>query len=121
MIITNNRELKNAYILLRFFKELKPDKLDALKRDIRQYYKTQNKRNRLVRDNGIDGFVELIEMPRHTDDCSETEIENIFNEYFKIDFVNSPYDCSGRPFTSWFKPCKRNGKWFIYHSVCFDV
>ena len=106
--------------------------LEQLKRDIRKY--THKKPNEY--DNGYfkfearhvrsydfygDGYVELISFPN---DCGCESIEDakeFFDEWFYIEPYYTYYDCTGKPFTSWYHVFKRNGRYYAYHSVSYDV
>lgn len=68
-----------------------------------------------------DGYISLEKMPDYRDSDTEEEISSYFEEHCSYAFRPSMYDCTGRPFTSWFKPMFRQGHWYIYHRVCYDV
>ena len=92
--------------------------LQSLKKQVRERNKESNTR-RIVKDNGIDGYIELEPLPA---EISEKEDAiKFFEENRRIELAPSAYDCTGRPFTGWYKVFKRNGKFYAYHSVCFDV
>ena len=94
------------------------EKIEQQKREIRAFQKKQEGR-RIVKDYGIDGFIELLELPEYIRSMAEG------NEYFEECVANqaelSVYDCTGQAFTSWYKVFEREGKFFAYHSVSFDV
>lgn len=48
------------------------------------------------------------------------EVERLFEDKYEIRIPNSPYDCTGQPFTSWFKVIKRRGLWWVYHAIAYD-
>lgn len=140
--IRNKKDLKCAYSWMRFieaqFKEngvghgVSEEYLEQLKRDIRSYGRKNGDR----KDNGYfkyysryafsygdsdDGYVELIMFPiDHNCDTIE-EAEEFFKEWFYIEPYYTYYDCTGKPFTSWYHVFKRRGTWFAYHRVNYDV
>ena len=125
--VRNSRELKIAYEILQTCEEYirehgsagkLEERIAEQKREIRRFHKMKSDR-RIVKDNGIDGFVELVELPEYlksTEDATE-----YFEEYEVRHAMPSMYDCTGQAFTSWFKVFKRHNKFFAYHSICFDV
>ena len=71
-----------------------------------------------------DGYVEygLYELEEDQKSLSDQELEDMVYESFRIPFYNSPYDCTGKPFTEYISvhknPC---GLVSIVHHVGFDV
>lgn len=150
--IRNKRDYINAYKMLRFFlendtirkiKELSDDSrkwweddIADMKRKMRSYTK-QNRneatsygykyRWHIVKDNGIDGYVELVEFPTErygkpiTFISSIDDAKEFFEEHYYIYPYYTDYDCTGKPFTEWYYVFKRNGKFYAYHSVGYDV
>lgn len=140
--IRNSRDFRLGYEILRdTIKLLKEKNVDSdrimnhvveLKRNIRQYAnRNVNYFNigngvmcerRIVKDNGIDGFVELISFPEAFDTIDgEDGAEEFFKTFFEIHARPSMYDCTGQAFTSWYKLFERNGRIYAYHCVGFDV
>ena len=74
---------------------------------------------RVVKDNGIDGFVELVSIPNVFNTVELAE--DFFRDFLELNCRPSQYDCTGQAFTSWHKLFKRNGAFYVYHSVAFDV
>ena len=92
------------------------------KRELRKFLRDQDERgagNRIVRDYGIDGYVLLVELPEYLETYEEADEYFMENEYIRPYYTY--YDCTGRPFTHWYKLFKRRGRWHAYHSVGFDV
>ena len=139
--IRNKNDLKGAFGLCRWLEqyqkqsecdEKQREYLEQLKRDIRSYERKSGDR----KDNGHfkyysryafsygdsdDGYVELIMFPiNHNCDTIE-EAEEFFKEWFYIEPYYTYYDCTGKPFTSWYHVFKRRGTWFAYHRVNYDV
>lgn len=128
MRISNARDLKLAYEQLLMiaelvditkvdFPEMLQDRVKDIKTSIRRYNKRTNDR-KLVKDYGIDGYIELVELPQYI------KTKEAGNEYFvksELLYVpNSAYDCTGAPFTSWFKVFPRRGRMMAYHRVSID-
>ena len=45
-----------------------------------------------------------------------------FEEYERLHYYPSPYDCTGQRFTSWYKVFRKpNGEWWHYHCISMDV
>ena len=121
--IRNKEDLCLAYERLSIFKEAgKGDcqKAAELKNQIRSYSKLP-RCSHIVRDDGFDGYVKLIELPGDFDDFSREEATEWFDRNCTLGPICSPYDCTGKPFTVWFKVFRRRGHWFVYHAVSFDV
>lgn len=132
MQVRNISDLKVAYETLSLYskvlsecEDIEPknmklvkEKIAEQKREIRKFYKRNNDR-RLVKDNGIDGYVILIELPETL--VNKQDAEKYFEENEEICAVPSMFDCTGQPFTSWFKVFKRRDRFMAYHSICFDV
>lgn len=127
MKVRNKSDLKIAYEILSCIKErtsegTKPtraeERIVELKREIRGFYKKADNR-KIVKDNGIDGFVELVELPDFLESIEEAT--EYFEEYEVREAIPSMYDCTGQAFTSWYKIFERRGRLFAYHSICFDV
>ena len=113
-------DLRNAYEYLAFGKEMgQPlDKLAEIKREIRNY-SHRIVTERLVKDDGIDGYVLLIELPVFLK--SQTDAEEYFGNHYFLTALPSMYDCTGQAFTSGYKVFERSNNFYAYHSVSFDV
>ena len=126
MIINNKNDLKVAYEILSDLKEREQnerinDRIKNLKRNIREYQRKENNKSkaRIVKDDGIDGYTELKELPETL--LSIEEAEEYFEEYECISCRPSIYDCTGQAFTAWYKVFERRGKMMAYHMIVFDV
>ena len=132
MQVRNSSDLKVAYEVLSIYSELlseheeiEPKKMEFVKekiaeqkREIRKFYKKRNDR-RIVKDDGIDGYVLLIELPEKLENLRDAE--EYFEERETICAAPSMFDCTGQAFTSWFKVFKRRDRLMAYHSIGFDV
>ena len=131
--INNYRDYKCAFEIVRLFEEMiaehgvgdtgkAKEHIIETKRAIRKY---RNKiaedaeSRRIVKDYGIDGYVVLERVPHDFE--SKSEADDFFDEYMRIERPYSMYDCTGRPFTSWYRMVNRGGAWWCYHSIGFDV
>lgn len=121
--VENKRDLATAYNLIRQCEGNNDPKVAEriadLKREIRSYYKrTATHGYRMVKDN-CDSYVYLIDAPEWVK--SEEDAVEWFEHNEYIPPINSMYDCTGQPFTRWYKVINRNGKWMVYHYVSIDV
>lgn len=132
MYISNDRDLKIAYDLLYLIEnglrtgmkcDIEKTKAHVinLKRDIRKYQKDHPYEEfpKLVHDDGIDGYTELIRLP--DGDYSIEELNEYVEEEIWIHARPSIYDCTGQAFTQRYKVCKRRGMNLCYHEIGFDV
>ena len=100
------------------------DSVYEIKKEIRDYYKRDERKEWLIRDDGIDGGIILFELPSEINSIKIDSFE-LAEEYFKAYEYRkcrpSMYDCTGQVFTSWYKIIKRNNKFYAYHCISFDV
>lgn len=92
------------------------------KRELRALLKKRDRASaakRIVKDDGIDGFIVRIEFPEFIK--TKEEAEAYFRQYEYIEPYYTYHDCTGRAFTSWYRLFLLNGVWTAYHSVRFDV
>lgn len=124
MTVRNTNDLRVAYELLGIYIEVGRDedpKAVEVKQQIRAFTNRPAPASVIVRDDGMDGYVALQRLPDFTDGYTLDEAREYFQEAEVIEPAYSAYDCTGRPFTSWFKVFQRRGHWYAYHSVGFDV
>lgn len=126
--VTNARELRMAYEMLDYYQQMLPtvskndlyeEHIKEMKRTIRAYLKKPDDGRRIVRDDGIDGYVLLLPLPAFIQDMAQA-VEWFGSEEY-IQPTYSAYDCTGRPFTNWFKIFWRRDGFWAYHSVGFNV
>ena len=137
-MIRDSKDLRFKYETLLWLKKIKDKyysldidsyndsvkEIKKIKREIRDYYKRESERKeRFIRDDGIDGSIVLIELPGEINSVKIDSFE-LAEEYFKAyeyrTYRPSMYDCTGQIFTSWYKIIKRNNKFYAYHCVSFD-
>ena len=122
-------EARHAYRIMRYMvNDAGCESLvKEVKRALRQYAKHSTHiidvdgytyERRIVKDNGIDGFVELVTLPDSIQD--KQDANDFFDAYIKKECVWTPYDCSGQLFTAWHHIFKRNGRWCVYHCIACD-
>ena len=139
MEIKNDRDFRCGYELLIVLTEAltengfgNPDAarkhIDDTKRALRAYARRDGSVDvgmgfkvdrRIVRDEGIDGYVKLVSIPEVFDTVEDAD--EFFKDFLEIHCRPSMYDCTGQAFTSWYKLFQRNGQFWAYHSVGFDV
>ena len=122
--IHNKEELRTAYSWLRMYENDLPRNsmsdsfTNLLKRNIRKYVSQPISDHRVIKDYGIDGAIILHPLP--TEIQSKAEAETFFRRDEYMDRPCSWID-TGRPFTSWYKIFRRRDRYWVYHSVAFDV
>lgn len=130
MQIRSENDLKLAYETINSFKEMMPmaqktdvalEYIKELKRDIRAFFRKEKEKpqRRLVKDDGIDGYIVLIQLPSFLNSKEDAAV--YFEENEVMTCRRSMYGCTGQAFTSWYKIVERSGSMWAYHSVCFDV
>ena len=136
IMIRDSEDLKMKYNSLLLLNKLKNesnsididsynDSVKEIKREIRNYYKREGERKeRLIKDYGIDGSIVLVELPSEINSIKIDSFE-LAEEYFKAYEYRrcrlSMYDCTGDSYTVWYKIIKRNNKFYAYHYIGFDV
>ena len=136
MFIKNKKELEAAYIFLHYWesqaktntnpelKKIYELMIIKYKKDIRAYYNrfSASDNTYLVYENETgDGYVEKVKLPI-LGNYTKKEAEELFEENYFIQCPNSPWDCTGRPFTSSFCVYKNSyGEWWAYHCISLDV
>nr|DAU88337.1 MAG TPA: hypothetical protein [Caudoviricetes sp.] len=101
--------------------EIAKDEIIKKKRKIRDIYKQENEKpeRHIVHDNGIDGYIELLQLPEEITTRETADEWFQYNKY--MEYVPSAFDCTGQRFTSWYKLVERNGRWWAYHCISVDV
>lgn len=127
--VSNNKQLGVAYILLRYYeaglkgagrdKALIAENAKEVKKAIREYVGKPASESRIVKDYGIDGCIVKFPLPEGIGTVEEAE--EYFLSHHYIEATNSPYDCTGKAFTSWYRIIQIRGRFYAYHSVGFDV
>ena len=136
IMIRDSEDLKMKYNSLLLLNKIKNesnsididsynDSVKEIKREIRNYYKREGERKeRLIKDYGIDGSIVLVELPSEINSIKIDSFE-LAEEYFKAYEYRrcrlSMYDCTGDSYTVWYKIIKRNNKFYAYHYIGFDV
>ena len=129
--ITDAERLRDAYALLMFMQmdvSASAEKKAAvknfvadIKREIRAYTNRPAPTTRIVRDDGIDGYVELVQFPDELDRAHREIAADWFRGNCYLEYYTRPYACTGQEFTSWYQLFRRQGHWFAYHNVRRDV
>lgn len=122
--IRNKQELEIAYEIKMIVEEHlaagrdKQERLKELKKAIREYNKQERDRW-IIHDDGIDGYTELILLPEKVQTMEQAV--RWFMDYEYSECIPSMYDCTGQRFTWFYRVVERRGRWYVYHSVGFDV
>ena len=97
--------------------------LDEMKRKIRRANKATNYRfseGETVFANEFESAIFKYPLPAYL--TTFEEAEEYFDEYERLYFIASPYDCTGQHFTSWRKIFRKpDGRFWVYHSIGMDV
>lgn len=128
--ITNDEKLRDAYALLMFMQRDIPASSEkkasvknlavTVKREIRAYVNRPASNVRIICGD-YDGHMELVRLPDELDRAHKSEAAEWFDDNCYLEAYNSPYDCTGQEFASWYHLFRRHGHWFAYHKVCRDV
>lgn len=96
------------------------DCIKSYKRGIRDYFKQESEKleRRIIHYDG-DGYIELLQLPEEVKVLEIAKVWFDANELLVCE--PSPYDCTGQRFTGGTKFVKRNGRWWVYHTVYLDV
>lgn len=92
----------------------------TIKREIRSYNNRPASNVRII-SGDYNGHLDLVRLPDELDRMHEEAAADWFRNNCYLEAYNSQYDCTGQEFTNWFYLFRRQGHWFAYHKVCFDV
>lgn len=118
--IQNSAQLRETYSILRFLDNACGTGKISAKCAIRRYVHQPESNRRIVKDEGMDGYIELVKLPTFHFESKEDAVE-YFDQHYWIDMRPSAYDCTGQAFTKWAHLFQRHGMWYAYHAVGFDV
>lgn len=122
MRILSKGDYRTAHSIIEGFKEhgITPANNEHLRdilRDMRAYTHRPASASVLVKNYGIDGYIERFDIPAEV-----TDPEAYFEEFHRLEYIPSPYDCTGQGFTSWHRIFEKPaGGWRCYHRVGVDV
>lgn len=137
--ITSEKDYRLGHEILHMLTKHKDERLIAytidLKRSLRKYASRKQVYNvgmgftcerRIIKDYGIDGYIELVSIPAVFDTIEDTDTNDPGAETFFKDFIGikpypSAFDCTGQKFTAWYKIIKRQGQFWAYHRIAVDV
>lgn len=135
--VTGNESFREGYALLAILNELRLEKdtdkhlveeyTIEIKRELRKWAHRETAVDvgmgfmveRRVFGGDYDGYTELVTIPEVFD--TEESADEFFNDFIKINYRPSMYDCTGQAFTSWYHLFKRNVGFYAYHRVGMDV
>lgn len=128
MIVRNKNDARCAFNYIKLVNDYKNQgsskSLNAelytveTKKSLRKFLKKESN-ERIVKDEGIDGYISLITLPEWIDNKDAAEL--YFENEKRLVCYPSQFDCTGQAFTCWYKLLKRRGRWMAYHCVRFDV
>lgn len=118
--INSYTDLKVAYEILEIaYESGRSQKAADLKREMRTFFHRPVSERRIIQDDGIDGYTELLPLPEYIETMDEAV--SYFEDYEYRNYYPSAYDCTGQAFTSWYKVFVRGGHFWAYHRVSVDV
>ena len=118
--INSYTDLNVAYEFLELYDECgMSQKAADLKREMRKFSSRPVSERRIIQDDGIDGYTELLPLPEYIGTMDEAV--SYFEDYEYRPYYPSAYDCTGQAFTSWYKVFVRGGRFWAYHRVSVDV
>lgn len=126
--IRHDQDFRLAYEILSILRE-NADRVDdperlakviiETKRAMRRYsHRDVEYERRIIKDNGIDGFISLERLPKDVRDTEEAN--SFFEQFMTYAYTPSPHDCTGQAMTNWYKVFRRGDGFYAYHSVSFD-
>ena len=120
--ITCPIDCKIAYSILRdedFQKHAKPEKIQELKRNLRAYLnKPIRDDRRCIYEDNYGYYIMLVRFPEFIK--NEEDAEEYFDEFERMEYRPSMYDCTGQHFTTGHKIFKRHGRYWCYHHIAID-
>ena len=118
--INSYTDLKVAYEILGIaYERGMSQKAADLKHEMRKFSSRPVSERRIIQDDGIDGYTELLPLPEYIETMDEAV--SYFEDYEYRPYYPSAYDCTGQAFTSWYKVFVRGGRFWAYHRVSVDV
>lgn len=121
MTINNMKEARDAYLILHLLGgKLNKNVENGMKRSVRKFSQMESNKKIISEESDGSSYVSLVKMDVPMESSIE-EVDNYFMENHFMTVFYSQYDCTGRPYTGWYKLVKRSNGWFAYHEVCFDV
>ena len=117
MTIRNNKDLELAYFYLKML-DSNADYTKELKRDIRAYTHRPERISRVF-DADYDGYIAVYPLPERI--ASKEEAIDFFEDNERRSYRPSYYDCTGQAFTAWYKVFQKNGRFWVYHRISYDV
>lgn len=122
--VTSCDDLKIAYKILAIIAEIdarngESQTVVSLKREIRKFTHAPVSERRIIQDDGIDGYTELLPLPAYIK--SVNEAISYFEACECKPYYPAAYDCTGQAFTAWYKVFVRRGRYWAYHRVSVDI
>ena len=101
--ITDAEKLRDAYTLLAFIRDDVPTTtaeqksglaafMVSIKKEIRAYNNRPAPDSRIIEERGIDGYIELVQLPNELDKASKTDAAEWFRENRYYEFFTYSYD-----------------------------
>ena len=116
-------EWEFAYWTLQHAREFDEVFIKSLKQKMRQQLREESEQyalEHIVLTDGIDGYTKLVYLGED-EGTDVAEVRHWCEENLWIHARPSLYDCTGQAFTIAIVPVKRQGKWYAYHTIRFDI
>ena len=105
--ITDVEKLRDAYTLLAFIRDTTTAEqksgmaafIASIKKEIRAYNNRPAPDSRIIEERGIDGYIELVQLPNELDKANKVDAAEWFRENHYYEVYPTAYDCSGQRFT----------------------
>ena len=95
------------------------EKLKELKRELRKFLnKPVHEERRCIYEDGYGYYIMLVRLPEFVKNSEDAE--EYFDEFERMEYRPSPYDCTGQHFTTGHKIFKRHGRYWCYHHIAID-
>lgn len=95
------------------------EKLKELKRELRKFLnKPVNEERRCIYADDYGYYIVLVRLPEFVKNSEDAE--EFFDEFERMEYRPSPYDCTGQHFTVGHKIFKRRERYYVYHSIAVD-
>ena len=120
--ITSPSDSAIAYSVLRdseMMKHADPEMVKDLKRELRKYlHKPIREDRRCIYEDNYGYYIMLIQFPDSVKNLEDAE--EYFDEFERMEYIPSQYDCTGQHSTRGHKIFKRQGRFWCYHSIAVD-
>ena len=90
----------------------------AVKRNLRRFYGQPGPRRRIIKENGINNYIEVVEMPDYV--RTKEDAEDFFDNVIYMPFYVCGIYSNGKKYTLGHRIMKRGEYYIAYHEVWID-